>query len=404
MPQKPDFSPPFFAVNLAHLSARVDRFRTAFRRRFPSMEIAASYKTALLPGMLAHLHADGVLAEVVSAHEWAVARALGVEGPDIIVNGPGKSSAFLAEALKAGARVNLDDLSEVDKVVALVSEGFPAPATIGLRVALRLPDTPPPHQRSRFGLTTTDGQFATAVARLSAAGVPVTGVHMHLTTRLRRLDHFAHAAAEFTEAIGAVDRTELRWIDVGGGFGSLPPDWRPLDLPTFDAYADTLHDVLAARVPDLDDLTVFAEPGIALFGDAVEAWFPVLSVKQVEGRTVVLVDGSAQTIKPTRHGLNLPTRHLGADFTPRTGPNRPVDVVGYTCLEDDVLAVDLPLVDPVRPGDVLVIRNVGAYTWVFKPPFIRLLPPFVGWDGSSWRLLRPAERWQDVFPTLGSSR
>ena len=51
-----------------------------------------------------------------------------------------------------------------------------------------------------------------------------------------------------------------------------------------------------------------------------------------------------------------------------------VDLVGYTCMEDDYIAVG-QLLPRLEVGDLLRIRGVGAYTTVLKPPFIRGAPP-----------------------------
>lgn len=401
-PQPHGFEPPFYAVDLTRLGQKCQRLRAAFARHFARVEVAVSYKTASLPVMLASLHARGALAEVVSAHEWQLARALGVAPEDVILNGPGKGAALLEEALEAGVAVHLDDLQEVEAVVAYArSRGGGPPVGVGLRVALSLPDTQPPGQLSRFGLALEDGRLEQAIARLQEAGVRVHTMHMHLTTRRRLVSHFEAAARQLADAVGLLGEgaAELERLDLGGGFGYAPERLEGVEMPSFEEYAAAMFEALDARVERLEEFEVVLEPGIALFGDVVEAWVPVLSRKQVGGRELVVVDGSVHTIKPTGHGLNLPTRHLDASFQPRRGPRRPVDLVGYTCLEHDRIAQDLPL-HPVQLGDVLVIENVGAYTWVFKPPFIRRRPAFLAWDGERWFEAEPAQAFEHVYPHL----
>ncbi len=60
----------------------------------------------------------------------------------------------------------------------------------------------------------------------------------------------------------------------------------------------------------------------------------------------------------------------------------------------------------VRVGDIAVFHNMGAYTLVFKPPFIRPNPPIVGYDATSaeFTLLRREETADDVFATILSRR
>jgi diaminopimelate decarboxylase len=52
----------------------------------------------------------------------------------------------------------------------------------------------------------------------------------------------------------------------------------------------------------------------------------------------------------------------------------------------------------VRPGDFVVFENVGAYTVVMKPPFIRPAPAILVCDGGdSFAVARRAERFDDLF-------
>jgi diaminopimelate decarboxylase len=52
----------------------------------------------------------------------------------------------------------------------------------------------------------------------------------------------------------------------------------------------------------------------------------------------------------------------------------------------------------VRPGDFVVFENVGAYTVVMKPPFIRPAPAILVCDEKgSFEVARRAECWDDLF-------
>jgi diaminopimelate decarboxylase len=73
-----------------------------------------------------------------------------------------------------------------------------------------------------------------------------------------------------------------------------------------------------------------------------------------------------------------------------------VDVVGYTCMEHDCLYRGYE--GALRPGDFVVFDNVGAYTVVMQPPFIRPAPAILAWDGAdSFAVARRAERFDDLF-------
>ena len=55
-------------------------------------------------------------------------------------------------------------------------------------------------------------------------------------------------------------------------------------------------------------------------------------------------------------------------------------------------------------GDFVVFENVGAYTVVMKPPFIRPSPAILAWEGDhSFAVAKRAERLDDIFAAYSFS-
>ena len=65
-------------------------------------------------------------------------------------------------------------------------------------------------------------------------------------------------------------------------------------------------------------------------------------------------------------------------------------------MEKDYLAIDYEGELP-EPGDFLVFKNVGAYTIVFDPPFIKERPPIISQDGEKYELVRKREQLNDFI-------
>jgi diaminopimelate decarboxylase len=196
-----------------------------------------------------------------------------------------------------------------------------------------------------------------------------------------------------------VNPMQLEYIDLGGGFGYAPAGI-PVAMPTFQEYAAAISDEFERTKPGLRALKIIIEPGLALFNDSVSIVAAVRARKSIGGAQLVVVDASVHTIKPTRHSVNLPTAAFDAAGRPKQGPTHQYDVVGYTCLEDDVIARGLQL-PSLEVGDLLVIDGVGAYTYVLKPPFIQPRPAFYMWDGTGTHLIRKAECIADIFGAFG---
>jgi len=396
-----DFTAPFYLLDVPRLTDKYESFSDVFRSVFPRCVIAHSYKTSYLPSLLRHVHGLGAHAEVVSEYEYLLARRLGVEPAQIIYNGPGKPSDAVRQALTRGSVVHLDSLDEVEAAIAgarAYTDATGEAGRVGLRLNLKLPDRP--GIRSRFGLSLEDHELKQAADRLRGAGVHVRGLHAHLTHQSRRLDSYEYLASSICQAAAELNLTHLEWVDVGGGFGYAPPELEGYSFPSFAEYAQTIGEVFARHL-DLEELTVIAEPGIATVGDVLSYFAPVRALKSVDNRLIAVVDGSVHTIKPTRHGVNLPTTVYDAGWhrKPETAKRLTYDVAGYTCLEDDWIARDQTLPE-LNVGDIIAIANVGAYTYVFKPPFIRPRPAFLAFDGTRCSLVQEEERIEEMFGAI----
>ena len=72
------------------------------------------------------------------------------------------------------------------------------------------------------------------------------------------------------------------------------------------------------------------------------------------------------------------------------------NVVGYTYMEKDYLMFnhvgELPKI-----GDFLVFHNMGAYTIVLNPPFIKERPPIFAKIGSQFKIVRKRETLDDFI-------
>ena len=385
-------SPPFYLVDGDGLRQRYRAFRNAFAAEFPSLIIGYSYKTNYVPAVLRILHQEGAYAEVVSEFEYDIARKLGVAPDKIILNGASKSRSTIARAIAEGAACNLESMREVDHAVAIAGDAA-RPIKVGLRINLLHPEGKGHRAHSRFGIPTSD--LARAKERLLSAGIQIAGVHGHLSSRARSLDVVQHIARGLLDALDIMGLESVDYIDVGGGFGFAPPGL-DLSFPSFEEYAKTISSALGGRG---QSSTVIIEPGISMVGDNIDYIAPVQCIKRLNGRKLAFIDGSVHTVKPSRHRHNLPTQVLNEDFTPKeVAVTEAYDVVGYTCMDDDYIAIDqeLPSLDV---GDLLRVRGVGAYTIVFKPQFIRGAPAVYVLDDRGLREARREESVDDFLST-----
>jgi diaminopimelate decarboxylase len=223
-----------------------------------------------------------------------------------------------------------------------------------------------------FGIDETDLPAAVALAR--DLGLDPIGFHLHaVSNNLDAAAHAAHVADALAWSEAAAGRlgVDLRYVNVGGGFGVDYAGGREFDLAA-----------LAAVAPD--PRLVF-EPGRYLAAPA--GWYAaeVLDLKRVHGRWFAVLRGGTHHFRlPAAWGYSHPFAVLPVDRWPY-GYARPdlrdaaVTVTGELCTPRDVLARDVP-VDRLRVGDVLVFGNAGAYGWdISHHDFLRHPHPEVVW-------------------------
>jgi diaminopimelate decarboxylase len=128
----------------------------------------------------------------------------------------------------------------------------------------------------------------------------------------------------------------------------------PPPLAPADVYRP-LTDLVRAALPDV---RVSLEPGRAVVANAVIAAYEVMAVKRrPDGQVFVAVAGGMSD--NPRPALYQSEYHALVDG--RTGPSRPVTVVGHHCESGDVLIRSIDLPGDVAVGDCLLVAACGAY-------------------------------------------
>ncbi|MFS0576490.1 diaminopimelate decarboxylase [Sporosarcina sp. 179-K 3D1 HS] len=391
------FGESFYVFDIKKLRSNYEKLYSAFKERYPYVTIGYSYKTNYLPALIKEMDSLGAYAEVVSRIEYDLACKIGVESERIIFNGPLKEYEDLVLALKGNSIVNLDSFYEIDLLEKFVRNHRGGPYKVGLRINFDLSEAEKGIATSRFGFCVENGNLERAIRRLHAIDeVEIVGFHGHFSTKSRSVDVYRKITEKLCELSKKYIRDTLEYIDIGGGmYGNVPSEFKLKDVPTFDDYAETVCEVLKKewayfkKPPRL-----IIEPGLAIVVDTFNFYCKVIDVKRNRDDYFVLVNGSIHNIKPTKHPRNLPMEHVkmaGGQYEQRT-----YHVVGYTCMETDYLAKNYESFLPKR-GDYLVFSNVGAYTIVFDPQFIRERPPIIMREQNEFQVVRKREKLSDFI-------
>jgi diaminopimelate decarboxylase len=344
----------------------------------------------------------GGYAEVVSQMEYDIAVGVGVPPSRIIFNGPLKEKENIENAIRAGSIVNLDSLQEVSIVEALARKLPELQISVGLRCNFDIGT----NRISRFGFDVEAGELDYAFKTFkSLNNCVVEGLHCHFATSHRSLESYTLRTKNILELSEHYFKDKPpRFIDVGGGFfGKMTATLSQqfdCPIPSYQDYAEAIATQFRNRFSQDSGSELILEPGVAIVADVLKFVGKVVTVKTVRSRKIALLTGSIQNIKPTLTDKKKPIIvYKNPESVTKEKLMGLVDLVGYTCMEHDCLHEDYQ--GEIGIGDYVVFENVGAYTTVFKPPFIRPNAPIITYDSSldEYTLSRRRETSQDVLCT-----
>ncbi len=392
---------PLFVFSERTLRHTMRAARAAFAKRYRKTQFAWSYKTNYLKAICSVFHDEDSFAEVVSEFEYEKARALGVPGERIIFNGPRKPAGVLRQALREGARIQVDHFEELAAIEEIVAgENLSEPA-VSLRVYLDAGIRP---VWAKFGFNLDDGEAWRVAQRLKQGGiVKLNGLHTHLGTFI--LDPNAYRAAarklvRFARRLREELGFEITTLNLGGGFAShntLHGQYLPAEMvtPGFDDYAEAISGGIFDELqPGEEPPALLLETGRALVDEAGWLLTSVVANKRnrrfAEPRSIpagkgplgptansepgapaLVTDAGVHLLYTAnwyRQKIQPARRHAGAPV--------PTTLYGCLCMNIDVLQEACPL-PALSPGDVLVIHPVGAYNLTQSMQFIDYRPRVV---------------------------
>jgi diaminopimelate decarboxylase len=209
------------------------------------------------------------------------------------------------------------------------------------------------------------------LARAIEAGGPAgplrwRGIHLHVGSQLGAIDAWRNAVRRAI-ALFALWRGSLPdfdTLDLGGGFPVGPIG---AAVPSPGRFARELPALLAAVPADRRPQRLAIEPGRFLVARAGWLVARVLHVRDRAGRLVVLDAGMTELIRPALYGAHHDIAALTSVGRPLDGTRAAADgaaiewsrVEGPICESTDSLGDHL--LPPLWRGDLVAIRNAGAY-------------------------------------------
>jgi diaminopimelate decarboxylase len=382
---------PCYVYGAGAIRAAYARLDTAFGSYPHTIHYALKANSTL--EIVRLLKALGSSVDANSMGEVDIALRCGFHPSQIMFTGVGKSADELARAISLGLKaINVESPGELDRLDHLARDQATV-VPVALRVNPDIDARSHPHistglKSNKFGVPI---DAAPAIFReiQKRPGLDPVGVHSHIGSQITALEPLlraARAAVDLATALQA-EGIGLRHVDFGGGVGISYDGTPAIDSADYGARL--------VEIVRPSGLTALVEPGRVLVGPAGSLLTRIVDIKHFEGeRTFVVLDaGMTELLRPALYGAY----HRIEPLRVRDGEPVVADIVGPVCESTDTFGRDR-LLPPVEVGDVMVVRDAGAYGAVMASTYLRRpLPPEVLVDDGQWRIIRRRQTLDDML-------
>jgi diaminopimelate decarboxylase len=326
----------------------------------------------------------GSAVDANSIWEIEVARRAGFEPSQIVFTGVGKSPPELECAVALGVKaINVESAGELSRLEAIATR-LGRPVRFAIRVNPDIDAKSHPHistglKTTKFGVPLDDARALLQTVNDRPA-LSLVAIHVHVGSQITSLDPLRRAAALAADFSLELQRQglPLEYVDLGGGLGV---SYDGCDVPSVIEYVGALvGEVRRTSLP------IVVEPGRAIAAAAGALLASVVDVKPRDASSefVILDAGMTELLRPALYSAF----HRIEPVSARPAGDRRYELVGPVCETSDVVGRDRVL-PPLAPGDVVAIRDAGAYGSAMASNYNRRpLPAEVLVDDGEWRVVR----------------
>jgi len=335
-------------------------------------EVAFSIKSNYFSEVINDLKNQNSWFEVSSESEYEYVNSLGVEMNKVVVNAPVSTPQFFIKCLNNSSIFNIQNVRQWRDCKGIAAIAPNKEIQIGLRLNLGY--------NSRFGLSEESyNQILIELGELK--NVAICSLHVHVCEGERSVKSFEEKFNKLIKLSENKSLANLQTLNIGGGFYSPMPDYLK---DQFKDYIPDLEEYLSLlkKLSSKSEYKLIIEPGGLLVSNSMKFYTKVLSVDLLKMNSFIQVDGSIYDIQPTKSPKQLPYNVLS-----NSSAKIEAKVVGFTCMEDDVLIESFS--EPCEEGDWIEFTNVGAYAQTLRPAFISSWKPIISIDENDFTLHRP---------------
>ena len=383
-----EFGTPLYVYDAGTITGQLNRLKSAF-----TCPIAIKFAVKALTNIsvLKLLQRQGAGADAVSIDEVRLALHAGFEPETVMFTPNNVSFREIEEAVSLGTEITLDNLPLLEKFGKKFGGSYP----VGIRLNPHIMaggnlKISTGHIHSKFGISIQ--QQSEIFSIVKKYGIQISGLHIHTGSEITDLEVYRKMADILFEI--ATYFPGLRFVDFGGGFKvAYKPGDAVTDIPALGALLSEL--ITGYNRKHGASLELRIEPGKFLVSEAGFLLTHATVVKETPSVTFVGVNsGLNHLIRPMMYDA----WHEIENVSNPDGIMKTYTVAGNIC-ETDNFGKDRRLHE-VREGDLIVIRNAGAYGYSMSSNYnSRPRPAEVMVVDGKAKLIRRRETIEDLLAT-----
>ena len=381
------YGTPLYVYDADKMASQYERLTNAFSG--VNLKLKYAVKALSNISVLKWMKKLGAGLDVVSIQEAYLGVQAGFQPQEILYTPNCVSIEEITEAVEMGLMINIDNISILEQFGHRYKNTVPCCVRLNPHImAGGNSKISTGHIDSKFGISILQMRHLLRV--IQTYDINVVGLHIHTGSDILNYEAFLRGTEIIFEA--AEDFPDLEFIDFGSGFKVA---YREGDVTT---DIEGLGKELSKRFDEFckqrgKDLELWFEPGKFLVSEAGYFLAKVNVIKTTPATVFVGIDtGLNHLLRPMMYDAY----HSIENITNDTATKRVYTVVGYIC-ETDTFGTDRKL-NEVREGDILAIKNAGAYGFSMASNYnSRFRPAEVLVQGGKDYLIRKREVLEDLL-------
>jgi diaminopimelate decarboxylase len=382
-----EFGTPVYVYDAEKIKSQYEHITSAF----PGVDLQIKYAMKALSNIsiIKYLKSLGAGLDAVSIQEVELGLRAGYTPKEIMYTPSCVDFAEIEEAIALGVTINIDNIAILEQFGH--KHGSKIPVCLRLNPHIMAGGNhkiSTGHIDSKFGISILQSRHLLRV--IETYNIHVNGLHMHTGSDILDAEVFLKGAEILFDFARNFDT--ITFLDFGSGFkvpyreGDIKVDLQDLGAKISSAFK-MFQEEYGKPVQ------LWFEPGKYLVSEAGVLIVKTNVVKTTPATVFIGVDsGMNHLLRPMMYDAY----HDIINISNTSGTRRVYTIVGYIC-ETDTFGWDRQLSE-VKEGDLLAIRNAGAYGYSMSSNYnARFRPPEVLVVNGEAKLIRERETIENLL-------